>query len=90
MRYISLREEEVLTLQDGQRHHCNSVFRQRCTCLLLSHQGLCITQLAKLYQTRTHSIRSWFDRYEQWASWACVSCQVVVVKRYYKPLTSPL
>jgi len=65
MRYIWLTQEEELTLQEGQRHHRNAVFRQRCTCLLLSHQGLCITQLAKLYQTRSHTIRSWFDRYEQ-------------------------
>ena len=65
MRYISLSEEEVLTLQEGQRHHPNAVFRQRCSCLLLSYQGCRILQLAKLYQTRTHTIRTWFDRYEQ-------------------------
>ena len=31
----------------------------------MSHQGLCINQLAKLYQRRSHTIRTWFDRYEQ-------------------------
>ena len=65
MRYISLSEEELLTLQEGQRKSVNAVFRQRCSCLLLSHQGCRITQLSTLYQTRTHTIRSWFDRYEQ-------------------------
>jgi transposase len=65
MRYVSLTDSEVLTLQEGQRHHRNAVFRQRCSCLLLSHQGCSIIHLAKLYQTRTHTIRTWFDRYEQ-------------------------
>jgi transposase len=65
MRYVSLTDSEVLTLQEGQRKSSNAVFRQRCSCLLLSHQGCRITQLAQLYQTRTHTIRTWFDRYEQ-------------------------
>ena len=65
MRYISLTDTEVSTLQEGQRHHPNAVFRQRCSCLLLSYQGCRILQLAKLYQTRPHTIRTWFDRYEQ-------------------------
>ena len=65
MRYMALNDEDVLTLQEGQRNSVNAIFRQRCSCLLLSHQGCCITQLAKLYQTRTHTIRTWFDRYEQ-------------------------
>jgi len=65
MRYVSLTDSEVLTLQEGQRNHGNAVFRQRCSCMLLSHQGCRIIQLAKLYQTRTHTIRTWFDRYEQ-------------------------
>jgi transposase len=65
MRYISLTDTELLTLQEGQRNHRNAVFRQRCSCLLLSYQGCRILQLAKLYQTRTHTIRTWFDRYEQ-------------------------
>ena len=65
MRYVSLTDLEVRTLQEGQRNHSNAVFRQRCSCLLLSHQGCRITQLAKLYQRRTHTVRTWFDRYEQ-------------------------
>jgi len=65
MRYISLTATELLTLQAGQRNHGNAVFRQRCSCLLLSYQGCSIIHLAKLYQTRTHTIRTWFDRYEQ-------------------------
>jgi transposase len=65
MRYISLTDAEVLTLQEGQGKSANAVFRQRCSFLLLSYQGCRITQLAKLYQTRTHTIRTWFDRYEQ-------------------------
>jgi transposase len=65
MRYMSLTDDEVLTLQEGQRNSVNAVFRQRCSCLLLSHQGCRITQLATLYHTRTHTIRTWFDRYEQ-------------------------
>ena len=63
MRYFSLTDSEVLTLQEGQRNHPNAVFRQRCSCLLLSHQSCLITPLAKLYQT--HTIRTWFDRYDQ-------------------------
>jgi transposase len=65
MRYISLIEEEVLTLQEGEGNSNTSVFRQRCTCLLLSQPGCLITQLAKLYQSRTHTIGNWFDRYQQ-------------------------
>jgi transposase len=65
MRYINLTDAEFQTLQEGQRNSPNAVFRQRCSCLVLSYQGCCIQQLAKLYQTRTHTIRTWFDRYEQ-------------------------
>ena len=65
MRYLSLNDFEALTLREGQRNSTNAGFRQRCTCLLLSHQRCSIQQLASLYRTRSHTIRTWLDRYEK-------------------------
>ena len=65
MRYLSLDDSEALTLREGQRNSANAVFRQRCTCLLLSHQRCSIQQLASLYRTRSHTVRAWLDRYEE-------------------------
>ena len=65
MRFITLTDEEKATLEQGSRNHSKAYFRQRCESLLLSDRGYQVSQLAALFQIRTHTIREWMD---QWAS----------------------
>ena len=39
--------------------------RQRAQCLLLSDQGYPVPMLADIFSTRTHTVRSWFNRWEE-------------------------
>jgi transposase len=61
MRFITLTESEIETLEQGARHHGKPYFRQRCESLLLSHRRYQVGQIAALFQTRTHTIRQWMD-----------------------------
>ena len=64
MRYIKLEENEVETLEEAVRNHPNRFFRNRSQCLLSSHRGVAIKQLALIYNTRTRTIYNWFDRWQ--------------------------
>jgi hypothetical protein len=48
-RFIELKANEVTTLQEGRQHHPQFQFRDRCHCLLLSHQGQNITNLMTIF-----------------------------------------
>jgi len=61
MRFITLTEEEMETLEQGSRNHGKPYFRQRCESLLLSHRRYQVGQIAALFQTRTHTVRQWMD-----------------------------
>lgn len=61
MRFITLTEPEMETLEQGSRNHSKPYFRQRCESLLLSHRRYQVGQIAALFQTRTHTIRQWMD-----------------------------
>lgn len=64
-RYITLSMEELLTLEEAVTHHEKAHFRIRCASLVLSSRGYKVSELAQLYQVRTHTIRAWMDRWEQ-------------------------
>jgi transposase len=64
-RYIHLSPEEIETLEEGVKHHLKFHFRTRCECLLLSHQGYKVVEIAKLLEVRTHTVRFWMDNWEQ-------------------------
>ena len=64
-KYIKLTSEEELTLEQGSKHHPKSHFRKRCACILLSNRGYDIQSLANIYQTRIHTIGTWFANWNE-------------------------
>jgi len=65
MRYVNLIITEQKTLEEGYKNHPKAHFRLRCQTLLLSHEGMSVTELAKITKTRTRTIYTWMDRWEQ-------------------------
>lgn len=64
MRFIKLSEADLKNLQNGQRHGKHFLFRDRCQCLILSHQGHSIPQLTKLFNVHRVTIYEWFNLWE--------------------------
>lgn len=65
MRFIKLTDAEVVTLQEGHKHHHQFQFRNRCQCLLLSDQGSTAKQLAKFFEVTEITIYSWFNAWQR-------------------------
>jgi transposase len=65
MRFIKLSEAELLTLQEGHKNGSQFQFRNRCQCLVFSHQGRRVSELAQFFEINPITIYSWFDRWEQ-------------------------
>lgn len=64
MRFIKLSETELAELSNGHRNGKTFEFRNRCQCLILSHQGHTIPQLTKLFNVHRVTIYAWFDLWE--------------------------
>lgn len=64
MRFIKLSETELKSLQQGQRYGKHFLFRDRCQCLILSHQGHTIPQLTELFKVHRVTIYEWFNLWE--------------------------
>ncbi len=64
MRFIKLSEADLKNLQNGQRYGKHFLFRDRCQCLILSHQGHTIPQLTKLFKVHRVTIYEWFNLWE--------------------------
>lgn len=64
MRFIKLSEDDLKSLQHGQRYGKHFLFRDRCQCLILSHQGHTIPQLTKLFKVHRVTIYEWFNLWE--------------------------
>lgn len=65
IRYIEkLTAEEVRTLQDGFKYGPSGRFRQRCQCLLLSHQGKAPSEIAAIHQVNPYTVYRCFDAWE--------------------------
>lgn len=64
MRFIKLSETELKSLQQGQRYGKHFLFRDRCHCLILSHQGQTIPQLTKFLNVHRVTIYEWFKLWE--------------------------
>jgi predicted ArsR family transcriptional regulator len=58
MRYIKLEETARLELEKVYHTHAKSYVRQRAHCLLLSNRKYRIPELAGIFSTRTHTVRS--------------------------------
>jgi len=65
MRYTKLTTIEQQTLEEGYKNHPKAHFRLRCHALLLSHEGMPIKSIRKITKTRSRTIYTWMDRWEQ-------------------------
>jgi transposase len=64
MRFVKLSEAELITLQEGHKNGSQFQFRNRCQCLVFSHQGRTVSELAQFFEVNPVTIYSWFDRWE--------------------------
>jgi transposase len=65
MKYVSpLNDAELQTLSDMHRYRPSRRARMRAHSLLLSHQGLSIPHIARIYQVDRRSVSSWIDRWQ--------------------------
>ena len=64
MRFIKLSDVELATLTDAHRSGQPFEFRNRCHCLLLSHQGCTIAELTKMFKVHRVTVYAWFDAWE--------------------------
>jgi len=64
-KYIKLTQEERFTLQEGHKNHPCYQVRNRCHCLLLSHQGKQIKELAAIFSVIPLTVYTWFYRWEE-------------------------
>lgn len=65
MRFIKLSEVELVTLQEGHKNSSNFQFRNRCQCLVFSHQGRTVPELAQFFEVSKITIYGWFKRWEK-------------------------
>lgn len=64
MRYIKLTKSERVTLEWCFKNHPKSHVRIRCQSLLLSDEGWRVKQIAMIHHTRSRTIYTWFDRWD--------------------------
>lgn len=64
-KFIKLTDQEIATLRQGPTHHPSAPVRDRCHCLLLSHQGQQVKELAWIFAVIPLTVYSWFYRWEE-------------------------
>ena len=65
MRFIEpLEDTALITLEEAVKNAINPKFRIRCQSLILSNKGFKVKVLSKMYEVRTRTIYTWFNRYE--------------------------
>ena len=62
-RFIKLTDSEVALLEKASQTSIKDHIRTKCDTILLSNRGYDVQSLSTLYQVRTHTIRSWMDRW---------------------------
>ncbi len=65
MRKIKLELSEQETLEEGFKNHNKAHVRKRFHTLLLSNRGWSVKDLSILYNVRTRTIYSWFNKWEK-------------------------
>lgn len=64
MKYVTpLNDVEIQTLHEMHRSHPSRRVRMRAHSLLLSHQGVSIPHIARIYQVDRRSVSGWIDRW---------------------------
>ena len=61
MRYITLKTEEIESLEQILKSSTNNTIRKRSQCLLLSNQRRTITDLSSIFNVNRRTIERWFD-----------------------------
>lgn len=61
MRYIKLIEVDLEKLEGLYRRDGSATVRKRSQCLVLSHQGRTITDLAKIFNVSRRTVERWFE-----------------------------
>ena len=64
MRYVTLKADEIEALEQGIKSSNNTI-RKRSHCLLLSHQGRTIIDMASIFDVDRRTIERWFDKWEK-------------------------
>ena len=65
MRFVKLTQAELITLQEGHKNGAKFQFRNRCQCLVFSHQGRTVSELARFFEVSQITIYGWFDRWDK-------------------------
>lgn len=66
MRFVKLTEAELKTLQEGHKNGSQFQFRNRCQCLILSHQGKSVPELTQFFEVSRITIYSWLDAWDKY------------------------
>ena len=64
MRYVTIKTDEIEALENSSKNSNNTI-RKRSQCLLLSHQGRTIIELASIFDVDRRTIERWFDKWEK-------------------------
>jgi len=65
MKYVApLTDVEIQTLHEMHRYHPSRRARMRAHSLLLSHQGVSMPHIARIYQVDYRSVSSWIDQWQ--------------------------
>jgi len=64
MRYVTLKTDEIEALEQGAKSSNNTI-RKRSHCLLLSHQGRTIIDMANIFDVDRRTIERWSDKWEK-------------------------
>ena len=60
----NLTVEEKVSLKKGYTYGKSPIFRRKCHCILLSHEGKTTKELASFFAISTISILKWFKQWE--------------------------
>ena len=61
----SLTQEEKKTLEEAYRNSPKAHFRNRCHSILLSFENYTVSEITRLYNVRTRTIYTWFNRWNK-------------------------
>ncbi len=65
MRYIILKTEDLISLEVLYKNSGDNSIRRHSHCLLLSHQGRTITDLANIFDVNRRTIERWLDSWSK-------------------------
>lgn len=74
-RFATLTPDEERTLREGHQHGPQFQFRNRCLCILLSHQQQPVSWLKDHFQVSRLTIYNWLDAWEQHGLRGCTISQ---------------